>query len=143
MALITRETLCAAIKEAQRAAKLIAKETAQTMRKKFNVYQKLILAGAEMSSVNTYDLRYGKFHMRRTSDMRLVRKLVGKLELVDKDIEDADSETIRVTLRAKGGKYEGVRFSYTTKLGANSKCKIVTTSYTNTSTALVCPTDNG
>jgi hypothetical protein len=67
-----------------------------------------------------------------------VYRMVGRLELTDKEVEYPRRRTVRVTLRAVN--FPAVRVTYVTKLPQNAKCRIErkTTRSRSTYHRLVC-----
>lgn len=81
-----------------------------------------------------YDIGYPHFNIDR-SELPQLRKAVGRLTVTSKMAGYTD-DTVKVRVEPADKAYEGISFTYETKLRSDAKCKIVT--QTSSYRTLVC-----
>jgi hypothetical protein len=79
-----------------------------------------------------WGLRYGNSFDVERSQLPIIRKALGRLEMTGKDLAgDFDSSNeVCVTVKPKAKEFNRLRFVYRTKFRAGGKCKVVESTYT-------------
>lgn len=108
-----------------------------TLNKKMAAIKKVEAAGLELVK-NSWDIPY-TFHIKR-SDLPLLRKVVGRVQVVSTDVPynyDTVKE-VEVNIKPMADEFSCLRFTYRKPYNGDGKCKVVEQTYTNRT--LVCNT---